>query len=168
MGPAPWRSARPATEDIGTLEKIKTCNTGDQHLGKAQDLQQRGDQHNLQQRDPASWRSARPAKEGISTLEKLRTYIRGYHHPRKTQYMQQRGQHLCRSQNFLLTRALLNLLRKGLGRSKPATLPCPICIRIASNIDARDHTILDELFLDDVKSYNTKYEFVTLQEYVIP
>jgi hypothetical protein len=28
--------------------------------------------------------------------------------------------HLCRSQNFLLTRALLNLLRKDLGRSKPA------------------------------------------------
>jgi hypothetical protein len=27
---------------------------------------------------------------------------------------------LCRLQNFLLTRALLNLLRKGLGRSKPA------------------------------------------------
>jgi hypothetical protein len=30
---------------------------------------------------------------------------------------------VCRSQNFLLTRALLNLLRKGLGCSKPATLP---------------------------------------------
>ncbi len=30
---------------------------------------------------------------------------------------------MCRSQNFLLTRALLNLLRKGLGGSKPATLP---------------------------------------------
>jgi len=30
---------------------------------------------------------------------------------------------VCRSQNFLLTRALLNLLRKGLGRSKLATLP---------------------------------------------
>jgi hypothetical protein len=30
---------------------------------------------------------------------------------------------VCRSQNFLLTRALLNLLRKGLGRSKPAALP---------------------------------------------
>jgi hypothetical protein len=108
--PAPWRSARPATEDISTLEKIKTCNTGNQHLGKAQDLQQR---------EPASWRSSRPATEGISTLEKLRTCIRGYHHPRKTQYMQQRRQHLCRSQNFLLTRALLNLLRKGLGGTKP-------------------------------------------------
>ncbi len=31
---------------------------------------------------------------------------------------------LCHSQNFLLTRVLVNLLRKGLGRSKPATLPC--------------------------------------------
>ena len=31
---------------------------------------------------------------------------------------------LCRSQNFVLTRALLNLLRKGLGHSKPTTLPC--------------------------------------------
>ncbi len=30
---------------------------------------------------------------------------------------------LCCSQNFLLIRELLNLLRKGLGRSKPATLP---------------------------------------------
>jgi hypothetical protein len=30
---------------------------------------------------------------------------------------------LCRSQNFLLTRALLNLLRKGLGHSKPTILP---------------------------------------------
>ena len=30
---------------------------------------------------------------------------------------------VCRSHNFLLTRALLNLLRKGLGRSKPAALP---------------------------------------------
>jgi hypothetical protein len=30
---------------------------------------------------------------------------------------------LCPSQNFPLTIALLNLLRKGLGRSKPPTLP---------------------------------------------
>jgi hypothetical protein len=30
---------------------------------------------------------------------------------------------LCRSQNFMFTRALLSLLRKCLGLSKPATLP---------------------------------------------
>jgi hypothetical protein len=30
---------------------------------------------------------------------------------------------LCHSQNFLLTRALLNLLTKDLGRSKPALFP---------------------------------------------
>ncbi len=30
---------------------------------------------------------------------------------------------VCRSQNFLLLRAMFNLLRKGLGRSKPATHP---------------------------------------------
>ncbi len=101
---------------------------------------------------------------------------------------------LCHSQNFLLTRALLNLLRKGLGRSKPATLPwnkhkqhvCGDCTlsklpepssieqnkhykrervgyllltesslhRIASDLDVKDHTAMDE-FLDDVKSYIT-------------
>ncbi len=32
---------------------------------------------------------------------------------------------LCSSQKFLLTRGLLILLRKGLGRSTPATLPGP-------------------------------------------
>ena len=47
-------------------------------------------------------------------------------------------------------------------------LTSPVCNRVASDLDVRDHTVLDELFLDDVKSYNTKYEFVTLQEYVIP
>ncbi len=31
--------------------------------------------------------------------------------------------YLCRSQNFLLLWAMLNLLKKGLGRSKPATHP---------------------------------------------
>ncbi len=91
---------------------------------------------------------------------------------------------LCHSQNFLLTRALVNLLRKGLGRSKPATLPCnkhkqhnlwgfyyiqapwtafcrikwalqawelgylfltsPVFKRIASDLDVKDHTALDD------------------------
>ncbi len=32
----------------------------------------------------------------------------------------------------------------------------PVCNRIASELDVRDHTVLHELFLDDVKSYNTK------------
>jgi hypothetical protein len=34
-----------------------------------------------------------------------------------------RVEYVCRSQNFLLTRALLIFLRRGLGHSKPATLP---------------------------------------------
>ncbi len=43
-------------------------------------------------------------------------------------------------------------------------LTCPVCIRIASDLDVKDYTAMDE-FLDDVKSYNTKQEFVTIQEY---
>ncbi len=34
-------------------------------------------------------------------------------------------------------------------------LTCPVCIRIASDLDVKDHTAMDK-FLDDVKSYNTK------------
>jgi hypothetical protein len=34
-------------------------------------------------------------------------------------------------------------------------LTSPVCNRIVSDLDVTDHTVLDELFLDDVKSYNT-------------
>ncbi len=37
---------------------------------------------------------------------------------------------------------------------------------VASDLDVRDHTAMDE-FLDDVKSCNTEYEFVTIQEIML-
>ncbi len=37
---------------------------------------------------------------------------------------------------------------------------------IASDLDVRDHTAMDEI-LDDVKSYNTDKEFVTIQEIML-
>jgi hypothetical protein len=43
----------------------------------------------------------------------------------------------------------------------------PVCNRTASDLGIKDHTALDDYFWGDVKSYNTKYEFVTIQEYMM-
>ena len=39
-------------------------------------------------------------------------------------------------------------------------LTSPVCNRIPSNLDVRDHTVLECVFLYDVKSYNTNRDLL--------